>query len=288
MFRKFIVLALVLSFAGMASAANLYFYGATGTDWNSSLAWDTNYSGGTGMSGLYPTVGDMARIGKDVSTISTLAGTGIAKKLQFRGRNSSLTVQNGAVLTTDGSVEIDAETAAGGSAVLTIDVGGTVNGAEQAVLPSSFTQFKIGRANKGSDSIVNVNGTLNAISQDTITNYKSIITFGIWSAGNGGGGNWTLNIGAAGVVNADGYLMNTNAVDGTALINITTGGKMVLLGDVRTQVQTDVIAGLIKGNGVAGAVGFTYDGSYTTITVIPEPMTIALLGLGGLLLRKRR
>ena len=166
-------------------------------------------------------------------------------------------------------------------------MGGTVNGAEQAVLPSSFTKFKIGRTNTSSDSIVNVNGTLNVISQDTVTFYKSIISFGEWSPNNGGGGNWTLNIGATGVVNADGYSMNTNVVDGTALINITTGGKMVLLGDVRDSSGVDIIAGRFEGDSVAGAVQATFDGTYTTIQV-PEPMTIALLGLGGLLLRKRR
>ncbi len=58
-----------------------------------------------------------------------------------------------------------------------------------------------------------------------------------------------------------------------------TGGVITLLGDDYTSI--------IDADWFYGAAIATFDGTDTTI-VVPEPMTICLLGLGGLLLRRRR
>ena len=70
-------------------------------------------------------------------------------------------------------------------------------------------------------------------------------------------------------------------------MDITTG-TMLLDGDESTKVTDLVTGGYITAYGGAGTVIVSYEADVTTVTAIPEPVTIALLGLGGLLIRRRK
>lgn len=126
-------------------------------------------------------------------------------------------------------------------------------------------------------------------------------------------------VGATGTVNVSGTLTNTLnnifvGVDGTGLLNVLDGGvvnirnnssglkisgvdswvdlfgsaAIVIPGDALGFAQDDIDGGRMRGDGVVGNLLASYDGTWTTITVLPEPATMMLLGLGGMLLRRKK
>ena len=82
---------------------------------------------------------------------------------------------------------------------------------------------------------------------------------------------WSLYVGGAG---------------GTGQLDITGDGSLIMKGLI-----TDVTSfGNVTANGGIDTFAYSYDDvtELTTITAIPEPITIALLGFGGLFLRRRK
>ncbi|MBN1456659.1 MAG: PEP-CTERM sorting domain-containing protein [Sedimentisphaerales bacterium] len=142
----------------------------------------------------------------------------------------------------------------------------------------------------------------------TVDGYGSKLTsdYGIYI---GYEGNGTLNITDGGLVSVAGTVtIDVNGGD-DSFINMDTGGKLALLGDGGDSLVA--FLGLIDGTdairywnssiaGWADITGATYGIDYTleyltegdlagyTMLTVPEPATMLLFGLGGLLLRKRK
>jgi hypothetical protein len=77
--------------------------------------------------------------------------------------------------------------------------------------------------------------------------------------------------------------------DATRLIDVA-GGQLIVAGDATAQAADLITRGVLEGNGIVGNVNIdiTSMAGYTIITAVPEPATMALLGLSGLALILRR
>jgi PEP-CTERM motif len=216
----------------------------------------------------YPTSGDDVVVGKDTSTgvILGVGDTGAANWLHV------------------------CDTTATGSK-LTID-GGTLNVADHAFIGQWGTD-QIGTIEINS-------GTMNT----------TLLMCGGDTSGAQGDGTLLMN---GGTVNISWLLAVAGGYSGTAgagvghiqldggLIDVTGGGGLIM----STSGSVDIAGGTLILNGNitdmsgygnvtayagAGSFVYAYDGGAdrTTITAIPEPATLVLIGLGSLLIRRKR
>jgi hypothetical protein len=82
----------------------------------------------------------------------------------------------------------------------------------------------------------------------------------------------------------------TDSIKGDSVMDIRNG-VVTIDGDHAWKINDYIAAGKIVGFGGEGIVNVDFDvtnAGKTTITAIPEPATLVLLGLGGFLLRRRK
>jgi len=103
------------------------------------------------------------------------------------------------------------------------------------------------------------------------------------------GGVGTVNVKDGGVL--DLFQMHgdgSSSVKVGSVLNIDTGGQVLLPGDYTAVIEAYIANGRMASNGVIGPVAIDVSSGDTVLTAIPEPATMLLLGLGGVLLRRKK
>ena len=268
--KKILVVFLLLVLAGNAFAATIYnqWSGGGGTsDWNTLANWNLGYvpfiTDGTNVikAGFKTATGPVitaATVPVPEADVITLGG-GSAGVLTI----SSGTLNLGQYLTMGANVTE--------SGTLYMN-GGTINTGQRTTNAHLF----VGQKGPGSTVYMN-GGTINLVG-------------GVGTTGNvriadqaGSGGTLYLN---AGTIYANNLLMPFAAA-GSLAIN---GGTLVLNGNDESAVDALILAGKVTTAIEGYIVDAVYDGTNTTVSAVPEPATICLLGFGvlGLLSKKKK
>jgi hypothetical protein len=263
MFKKLMTLVLVLAIASAASATVNWTNGWGDGQWNQGLNWDT---------GSIPTITDRTNLANFAMTsVSVTVGSGdsvAAGKTQARFHSQI-------DLTIDGTLQIDGSAEFYGCTSSTITVNGTLNALTKTA--TTVASGKLGGQNGGTTSLI-VNGT---------ANFSDGAGGGSLSVGYRASGTTNVTIGSSGLLTADLMTIRDDDTIAGDEVNITInqGGQIIVHSDIYDRAWAALTSGQLVG--VGGQISITYDGTDTVIEV-PEPATIAMLGLGGLLLRKKR
>lgn len=143
----------------------------------------------------------------------------------------------------------------------------------------------------GSKATVNLSGTLKTWGLDLNGADVTIDNGGLLQVT---ANYWYVRNGAAVTVNDGGILLmsSTSAYGSTGTSGVVDlcGGTLKMSGDKVVSLGTYIANDFITAYGDSDdtKLEVTYDGSYTYVTAIPEPATLVLMGLGGILSFRRR
>lgn len=288
------------SLLAMTAEAAVFRYRASG-DWTlitdgATPGWGPNP---VGVGTTLPGGSDDARINFGNNTVTVTSNVPTVNRVQIGvDESGQVVVANGGTLSSNGDV-LAGNNNSNATGSLTIQNGGTVNVGNIFWSANNSSNGVVniqagGVANVASHlwwgvtgtSTVNINGTLNQTG--------GILGLGTNNASTATGGTATVTIGDDGVLNLNNISSAAGlpSIQAGSVIDITGTGQIRLAGDFEGVLNDYVDANKIIGEGINDNANLVVDQvlnpGFTTVYLVPEPTSLALLGLGGLMVMRRR
>jgi hypothetical protein len=264
MLRKASILICTVAVLGLAAGAHAemdrYWTGGAGTtNWQDLDNWNPNLPSLNTPDDFYP-IGD----GVSSPVHITLGGNSTANIAKVRTYNVATTV-----------------TIASGSAIYQQPTSGGWNG---------LAEYSVGYGSGGHHTL-NVDGTLTLVSSATPVDVAGRLSIGV-------DGNGVVNVGSGGQV----WLMGTtelrfdprNSGSSTGTLNIAGPNQFYIEGDHTADstylgyISAENNRIYIGGSATGVSMAKVDVGGTTYTTFVPEPATVAILGLGSIALLRRR
>ncbi len=268
----------VLALVGVASASTIGandWTGAVSSDFTAVGNWTESGGAGSPPAGfeLDRNYADYTRWVLSSYTTSTVVssianapvidGTLLMQRTRVMG-DTTVTIANGGVFDA-WSFQIGGY---GGDGHIVVDAGGLMT------IGTVENNYVANNGPTGSNGVLDINGTVFIASNG----------FGLYLGGTSSSSFGQINIGSTGVLDYD-----TSGGGGLTVnygnIYMDDGATYVRNGD---WTGVDLLSTGDYSVNDGSWIEYNYDGSRTTMTVVPEPATLVLLGVGGLLLRRRR
>jgi len=265
MSKKLVSLVLVLALASLVSAGNNQWQGPIGGDWaGSTTYWSLGRLPDASL--LDAAILRYADASASSIVVSTSVDGGTKSRMEY-GAGTTLTINSGGTITTLGSID-----SYNVNDTITINADGAWNAA------TNGGTIKIA-ANTGVNANAVVYDVYGSLTANSGTGTATMAITNDSRAGTSLVNSGTVNIYSGGNVDVDNLVIGDF---GVGKINIIGTGTMTITGSWVDRVWGFIAAGKIVGGAPVYADGHT-------IVSVPEPTTVALLGLGSLLLyRKRR
>lgn len=268
--RRLICISLVLFVSSVAfGGGNFDFGGGPDTLWSTAANWNGDVvpvaADAIGIGGPY---GNCVSAAYPVKIDGTVAAVGA--DMRFGGTENWLSITGGTLDVEDiiGQGGISHTLMSGGAVTCGSIWGGQMPGWNMAT----------------SQEWVMTGGTV------TITSIGG--GEGIYASRDGSASDGVLDFDIqGGTIDATGTLVGFGLTMGTGgTMNINTGGvlKIIDTATARAAIEGWVGSGQITGDGVVGNAWWSDNGDGTLDVTVPEPATMLLLGLGGLLIRRKR
>lgn len=260
--KKLVVLLMIVSMVCAANAA-IRYHGSGSWEWIEGDGQTEGWQGGV------PGSGDDARLnwGNNIVTLDYAAPAVGSLKIGV-DEGGNLVINDGGIMTSESWSGIGVTGAVNAS--MTVNTGGVAN---------IGGHLWMGAGPAGNFGLLDINGGT--------VNVGGNIGLGTINASTASGGTAVINVNDGGLLNLHHWSGTTSIMDGSVL-NINGTGVVVVGGNRVDQANDYFDLGKIASDlGDIQAI-YTADGDFTTITAVPEPTTMALLGMGALALLKKK